>query len=90
MNLLSFIMYGASLKSKAKAHTLFSDPYFRPRKLETLLSSIRTTKQKQLLSSHFFDLRQTYIIERNNAFNKKYNSIEGLGKSYKSMVIIFF
>ena len=41
-----------------------------PRELETLLSKMRTTKQKQLLASHFFGLKQTYTIEGNTTFNK--------------------
>jgi hypothetical protein len=44
-----------------------------PRELETLLSKMRTTKQKQLLASHFFDLKQTYTIEGNTTFNKNIN-----------------
>jgi hypothetical protein len=53
------------------------DSDFSPEELETLLSKMRTTKQKQLLISHFFDLKQTYTLEGNTAFNKKYNSIDG-------------
>lgn len=52
-----------------------------PNELETLLSKIRTAKQKQLLSSYFFDLKQTYILEGETAFNKKYKSISCLTKA---------
>jgi len=50
---------------------------------------MRTTKQKQLLASHFFDLKQTYVIEGNTAFNKKYNSIKGLGRATKVLLSSF-
>jgi hypothetical protein len=53
-------------------------------------SSKCTTKQKQILAAHFFDLKQTYIIEGNSAFNKKYNSIKGLGRATKSLLISSF
>ena len=42
---------------------------------------MRTAKQKQLLVSHFLDLKETYMVEGKTAFNKKFNSIKGLGRS---------
>jgi hypothetical protein len=58
--------------------------------LEKLLNNIRTEKQKQLLSSHFFDLKQTYLVEGEKTFNKKYNSINGLGRNTKKLLISCF
>lgn len=55
--------------------------------LEKLLNNLRTEKQKQLLSSHFFDLKQIYLREGETAFNKKYNSINGLGRATKTLLI---
>ena len=52
--------------------------------LEKLLNNLRTEKQKQLLSSHFFDLKQIYLREGETPFNKKYNSINGLGRATKT------
>ena len=58
--------------------------------LEKLLNNLRTEKQKQLLSSHFFDLKQTYLREGETPFNKKYNPINGLGRATKTLLISCF
>jgi len=58
--------------------------------LEKLLNNLRTEKQKQLLSSHFFDLKQTYLVEGETSFNRKYNSINGLGRTTKKLLISSF
>ena len=47
-------------------------------------------KQKQLLSSHFLDLKETYMVEGKTAFNKKFNSINGLGRSTKVLLLSSF
>lgn len=51
---------------------------------------MRTEKQKQLLTSHFLDLRETYVIEGETAFNKKFNSINGLGRATKALLVSSF
>ena len=58
--------------------------------LETLLSKIKIKKQKELLKSNFLDLKQTFISEGQKTFNKKYNSINGLGRQTKKMLISHF
>jgi len=55
--------------------------------LEPLLYKMLTAKQKQLLVSHFLDLKETYMIEGKTAFNKKFNSINGLGRSTKVLLL---
>lgn len=55
--------------------------FYTQDELEPLLYKMRTAKQKQLLSSHFLDLKKTYMVEGKTAFNKKFNSINGLGRS---------
>jgi hypothetical protein len=39
---------------------------------------MRTTKQRQLLTSHFLDLKETYMVEGETAFNKKILKISGI------------
>ena len=51
---------------------------------------MRTKKQKQLLTSHFVDLKETYVIEGETAFNKKFNSINGLGRATKVLLVSSF
>ena len=51
---------------------------------------MRTTKQKQLLKSNFLDLQETFILEGQTAFNRKYNSINGLGRSTKTLLLATF
>ena len=51
---------------------------------------MRTAKQKQLLASHFLDLKETYMIEGKTAFNKKFNSINGLGRPTKVLLLSSF
>ena len=63
-----------------------SDSYIE-NQLESLLCRMRTAKQKQLLTSYFLDLKQTYTFDGETAFNKKYNSIKGLSRSTKSLLI---
>ena len=58
--------------------------------LEPLLCKMRTKKQKQLLTSHFLDLKETYVIEGETAFNKKFNSINGLGRATKVLLVSSF
>ena len=65
-------------------------PDWDSNELEKLLNNLRTEKQKQLLSSHFFDLKQTYLREGETPFNKKYNSINGLGRATKTLLISCF
>ena len=48
---------------------------------------MRTAKQRQLLVSHFLDLKETYMVEGKTAFNKKFNSINGLGRSTKVLLL---
>lgn len=55
--------------------------FYTQDELEPLLYKMRTAKQKQLLSSHFLDLKKTYMVEGKTAFNKKFNSINCLGRS---------
>tara|TARA_B100000780_G_C20893409_1_gene355556 strand:+ start:168 stop:443 length:276 start_codon:yes stop_codon:yes gene_type:complete len=58
--------------------------------LEPLLYKMRTAKQKQLLASHFLDLKETYMVKGKTAFNKKFNSINGLGRSTKVLLLSSF
>ena len=58
--------------------------------LDPLLDKMRTTKQKQLLTSHFLDLKETYMLEGETAFNKKFNSINCLGRSTKVLLLSSF
>jgi hypothetical protein len=51
---------------------------------------MRTTKQKQLLKSNFLDLQETFILEGQTAFNRKYNSIKGLDRSKKTLLLTIF
>ena len=51
---------------------------------------MRTTKQKQLLKSNFLDLQETFILEGQTAFNRKYNSIKGLGRFTKTLLLATF
>jgi len=66
------------------------DSNYSKNELDPLLCKMRTAKQKQLLTSYFLDLEQTYILEGETAFNKKYNSIKGLGRSTKVLLISSF
>ena len=54
---------------------------------ERLLGKMRTTKQKQLLKSNFLDLQETFALKGETAFNKKYNSIKGLGRKIKQVYL---
>jgi len=51
---------------------------------------MRKVKQKQLLKSNFLDLRETFVLKGETAFNKKYNSINGLGRSTKALRLAAF
>jgi len=51
---------------------------------------MRTVKQKQLLKSNFLDLQETFVLNGKTAFNKKYNSINGLGGSTKTLLLTAF
>jgi hypothetical protein len=64
--------------------------FYTQNELEPLLYKLRTAKQKQLLSSHFLDLKETYMVEGKTAFNKKFNSINGLGRSTKALLLSSF
>jgi len=64
--------------------------FYTQNELEPLLYKMRTAKQKQLLSSHFLDLKETYMVEGKTAFNKKFNSINGLGRSTKVLLLSSF
>ena len=64
--------------------------FYTKDELEPLLNKMRTTKQKQLLSSHFLDLKETYVLKGKTAFNKKFNSIDGLGRSTKVLLLSSF
>jgi hypothetical protein len=55
-----------------------------------LLCKTRTTKQKQLLTPHFLSLKETYMLKGETVFNKEYNSINGLGKSTKVLLLTSF
>ena len=66
-----------------------SDSYTQD-ELEPLLYKMRTEKQKQLLASHFLDLKETYLVKGQTAFNKKFNSINGLGRSTKVLLLSSF
>ena len=63
---------------------------FTPNELEVILTKIRTKKQKELLTSHFFDLKHIYVLEGTNGFNKKYKSITGLGRATKTLLLNSF
>ena len=63
-----------------------SDSYTQD-ELEPLLYKMRTAKQKQLLASHFLDLKETYMVKGKTAFNKEFNSINGLGRSTKVLLL---
>lgn len=58
--------------------------------LGMLLSRIRIKKQKILLESNFLDLKRVYINEGKTAFNRKFDSINGLGRQTKKMLISHF
>ena len=66
-----------------------SDSYIQD-ELEPLLYKMRTAKQKQLLASHFLDLKEIYMIKGKTAFNKKFDSINGLGRSTKVLLLSSF
>jgi hypothetical protein len=59
-----------------------SDSYIE-NQLESLLCRMCTAKQKQLLKSHFLNLKETFMLRVETAFNKEFNSINGLGRSTK-------
>ena len=63
---------------------------FTPNELEVILAKIRTKKQKELLTSHFLDLKQIYVLEGSTAFNKKCKSINGLGRATKTLLLSSF
>ena len=69
---------------------LNEEPDHTNNQLESLLVRMRTTKQKQLLKSNFLDLQETFILEGQTAFNRKYNSIKGLGRSTKALLLVTF
>ena len=64
--------------------------FYTQDELEPLLYKMRTAKQKQLLSSHFLDLKETYMVKGKTAFNKKFNSINGLGRPTKVLLLSSF
>ena len=66
-----------------------SDSYIQD-ELEPLLYKMRTAEQKQLLASHFLDLKEIYMIKGKTAFNKKFDSINGLGRSTKVLLLSSF
>jgi len=66
-----------------------SDSYIQD-ELEPLLYKMRTAEQKQLLASHFLDLKEIYMIKGKTAFNKKLDSINGLGRSTKVLLLSSF
>ena len=69
---------------------LNEEPDHTNNQLESLLVRMRTTKQKQLLKSNFLDLQETFILEGQTAFNRKYNSIMGLGRFTKTLLLATF
>tara|TARA_B110000459_G_scaffold203762_1_gene261640 strand:- start:3524 stop:4000 length:477 start_codon:yes stop_codon:yes gene_type:complete len=69
---------------------LNEEPDHTNNQLESLLVRMRTTKQKQLLKSNFLDLQETFILEGQTAFNRKYNSIKGLGRFTKTLLLATF
>ena len=57
--------------------------------LDPLLCKMRTTKQKQLLTFPFLELKETYMTEGKTAFHKKFNYINGLSGDTKVLVSSF-
>ena len=57
--------------------------------LNEIFDEIRVTKkQKELLKSHYLNLKETYFLEGEKSFNKSYQNIKALGKATKNVLLL--
>ena len=59
--------------------------------LNKIFDKVRLAKKrKELLTFHYLTLKETYFLEEETSFNKSYQSIKGLGRTTRKVLLLVF